>query len=243
MKASAEMPVGRLVAERLGRARVFEELGIDYCCHGEASLGEVCARRSLDVGQVLAEIARSDFQDAGDEENRVRYDALPPGDLADHIEATHHAYLRLELPRLTELAKKVAADHGEHRPEMAELRTVLAGLRAELEAHLLKEERVLFPLIKQLEQANRLFPMHCGMVANPIRVMEHEHDDAGEALRRLRALTDDYRPPDDACNSVKALYAGLEALEADLHRHIHKENNILFPRAAAMEATLAGAGA
>jgi regulator of cell morphogenesis and NO signaling len=108
--------------------------------------------------------------------------------------------------------------------------------------HLLKEERVLFPLIKQLAEAQALFPIHCGSVNNPILVMEHEHEDAGSALERLRALTGNYQPPADGCPSYQALCEGLARLENDLHRHIHKENNILFPKAAALEAALRGTG-
>jgi regulator of cell morphogenesis and NO signaling len=132
----------------------------------------------------------------------------------------------------------VIAGHGARRPELADLRETFAGLRQELEAHLIKEEWVLFPLVKQLEAARVAFPTHCGTVNNPIRVMEHEHETAGAALERLGALTGGYRAPVDGCASLRALYQGLAGLEADLRRHIHKENNILFPRAAALEAAL-----
>ncbi len=238
MVIDQETTVGALVAERIGRARVFERLGIDYCCHGGTSLADACAQRSLDVEQVLSELASGDCEGA-EVDDATDYAAMAAGDVADHIERTHHAYVRGELPRLTDLLAKVTEHHGERDPRLHELRQVFAALRQELELHLMKEERVLFPLVRQLEAASRKFPMHCGSVANPIRVMEHEHDDAGEALRRIRELTDDYRVPPDACNSFRALLDGLAAFEADLHRHIHKENNILFPRAAALEAALA----
>jgi regulator of cell morphogenesis and NO signaling len=132
----------------------------------------------------------------------------------------------------------VLAAHGAGHPELSALRDTLTGLRQELESHIFKEERVLFPLIGQLEAARAPFPIHCGTVENPIRVMEHEHDTAGLALRRIRELTGNHTAPADACTSFRALYAGLADLESDLHRHIHKENNILFPRAAALEAAL-----
>lgn len=237
MSISPDTPVGAIAAERLGRARIFDRLGIDYCCHGGTRLDEACTLRSVAVADVLAQLAESDAQ-TDDGPDAVDCAAMTAGELADHIVATHHDLLRRELPRLAELLVKVAAAHGPRHPEIAEVGATFAGLRAELESHILKEERVLFPLVKQLEAARGPFAAHCGSVANPIRVMEHEHDDAGAALERLRVLSGDYQPPGDACNTFRALYEGLAALEVDLHRHIHKENNILFPRAAALEAAL-----
>ena len=235
-------PVGSIVAERLGRARVFDRLGIDYCCHGATPLAEACALHSLDVGWVVSEIAESDLRDADNEHDRVDYAAMAAGELADHVVETHHVYLRRELPRLADLIDKVGAAHGARHPELGDLRATFSGLREELELHLFKEERVLFPLIKQLEAARAPFPIHCGTVGNPIRVMTHEHDDAGSALERMRALTDGFQTPPDGCTTFRALYEGLAALEADLHRHIHKENNILFPKAVALEAALGRPG-
>mgnify|MGYP005818844615 CR=1 FL=1 len=228
--------VGELVRERLGRARVFERLGIDYCCHGRDPLARACGAKGLDVAAVVAELERSDAAESA--EDTTDYNAMAPGTLADHIEASHHAYLRRELPRLDGLLGKVVAAHGAKHPEVHDLRRVFNALSEELDSHLLKEERILFPLIKQLEAASSAPRFHCGSVNNPIRVMEHEHDSAGAALERIRALTDGYRAPSDACATFQALVQGLADLEADLHRHIHKENNILFPRAAAMEAAL-----
>ncbi|MBV8555991.1 MAG: iron-sulfur cluster repair di-iron protein [Planctomycetaceae bacterium] len=238
MNVTPGTPVGAIVAERLGRARVFDRLGIDYCCHGSTPLAEACALRALDVGRVVSEIAESDRRDADDAHDRVDYAAMAAGELADHVVETHHVYLRRELPRLSDLIDKVAAAHGARHPELGDLRATFSGLREELELHLFKEERVLFPLIKQLEAARAPFPIHCGTVGNPIRVMTHEHDDAGAALERMRALTGGFQAPPDGCTTFRALYEGLAALEVDLHHHIHKENNILFPKAAALEAAL-----
>jgi regulator of cell morphogenesis and NO signaling len=238
MNVTPETSVGAVVAERLGRARVFERLGIDYCCHGVTPLAEACGMRSLDLDRVLAELAESDALDTVEEEDRVDCGAMSESKLVDHIVGTHHVYLRQELPRLTGLIDKVVAAHAAKHPELDDLRETFAGLRQELESHMIKEERVLFPLVKQLEAAQAPFPIHCGTVGNPIRVMEHEHEAVGSALERLRMLTGDYQPPADGCDSFRALYDGLAWLEADLHRHIHKENNILFPKAAAIEAAL-----
>jgi regulator of cell morphogenesis and NO signaling len=243
MNIAHETPAGAVVAERLGRARVLDRLGIDYCCHGATPLAEACAERSLDVDLVIAEIAESDARDAKEDLGQVDYFAMSAGELADHIVATHHAFLRDELPRLSNLMEKVAAAHGVRHPELATLGDTIVDLRQELESHMIKEERILFPLIKQLEVARAPFPIHCGTVENPIRVMEHEHETVGTALQRIRELTGNHQVPADGCASFKALYVGLAALETDLHHHIHKENNILFPRAATLESALRRSGA
>lgn len=238
MSVDPRTPVGALVGERLGRSQVLERLGIDYCCGGKVPLAEACAGRGLDVAAVVRELEDWDARAGADAGEEVR--GLGLGALADHIEATHHAYLHAALPQLAAQFDKVVAAHGANHPELAEARAVLGQLRAELESHMFKEEKVLFPLIRQLEAASSRPTFHCGSINNPIRVMEHEHDQAGSALARLQELTGGYRPPEDACTTYRALLQGLSDLEADLHRHIHKENNVLFPRAAELEARLAG---
>lgn len=233
----AQSTVGQLVRERPNRARVFERLGIDYCCGGKLPLDDACRAKGLDLNRVLSELAGADGR--ASETDTEDWSTAPMSELADHIETVHHEYLRRELPRLERLVEKVDAAHGARHHELRELRTVYAGLKAELEEHMMKEERVLFPMIRHLEQATTLPRFHCGSVGNPIAVMEHEHDSAGAALASLRKLTGDYTPPADACNTFRAMLAGLAELESDLHLHVHKENNILFPRARDAEAALA----
>jgi len=155
--------------------------------------------------------------------------------LADHIEATHHAYLRTELPRLCTLTSKVASVHGDKDVRLAAVRDTLAALAAEMGQHMLKEERILFPMIRQLDASESVPAFHCGSLANPIGQMELEHDQAGAALVQLRALTDGFNPPEWACNTYRAMLDALAHLEQDLHQHVHKENNILFPRAIELE--------
>jgi regulator of cell morphogenesis and NO signaling len=233
---SIETSVGHLVAERLSRARVFERFGIDYCCGGKVPLGLICAKKGLDPYAVLRELALSDAATAEDETDWSKASLTA---LADHIEAAHHGYLKEELPRLAYLVKKVAGVHGEAHPELKELHQVFASFRSDLEAHMQKEERVLFPLCRALETADSRPPSHCGSINNPILVMVMDHEDAGEALARMRELTDDFTPPEDACISYRTMLDGLAELERDMHLHVHKENNILFPRASAAEAALA----
>jgi regulator of cell morphogenesis and NO signaling len=235
-----ETPVGLLVTERPGRARLFERLGIDYCCHGRDTLGHACAAKGLDVADVLRTLSGEGPEGAGAENEEFDAAAATMSALADHIVAVHHIYLRRALPWLAGLLDKVVAAHGERHPELHAVREVFRRLREELEMHMLKEEKVLFPIIRQLETATTLPSLHCGTVHNPVVVMEHEHRDAGAALERLRALTHGYSAPPDACPTYRALLSELAALELDLHRHIHKENEILFSRAMAAEAALAG---
>jgi len=229
--------VGQMVVERPQRSRVFDRLHIDYCCGGKRTLEETCTKRGLDLKTVIAAL------EAFDAEAEAQGDAVRPAnltmtELADDIERTHHAYLREELPRLGGLVKKVSAVHGQAHPWLSGLRSVYAELVAELEPHMLKEEQILFPMIRELDQAITAPSFHCGSVGNPIRMMEMEHQNAGAALDRIREMTTDYEIPEGACNSFRAMLSGLEHLEADLHLHIHKENEILFPKASEMEAKL-----
>jgi regulator of cell morphogenesis and NO signaling len=230
--SDTSVSLGELVTQRAGRARVFERLGLDYCCGGQLPLAEACRQKGLSLPNVLRALAEADAQATGIEVDWSRASAT---ELVDHIVATHHAYLETELPRLTDLFEKVVRVHGERHAELHRCQDVFRALGAELDSHLMKEERVLFPLIRAMEESRSVEDVHCGTVRNPIRVMEAEHDGAGAALATLRQATGGYTPPADACASYRALLDGLARLEADLHEHIHKENNILFPRAIRLE--------
>jgi regulator of cell morphogenesis and NO signaling len=222
MTIELESKVGQIATEYPLATRVFARHGIDFCCGGGRPLGEVCSERGVDGASVLAEI---DKELADPNSSEVRWDQAPLGDLVEHILATYHRPLDEELPRLEAMARKVFAVHGDKQPEaLSELLSVYVGLKVELDAHMEKEEQILFPMIKRGEGA---------MADGPISVMEDEHETAGSALRRLRELTNDYEVPAEACNTWRALWHGLQALEVSLHQHIHLENNILFPRALA----------
>lgn len=227
--------VGQLVTERPGRARVFEAFGIDYCCGGKKLLAQAIREKGLDEKAVLGVLDAFDEQAPRAERNWSRATLT---ELADHIEQTHHAYLKQELPRLEFLVNKVANRHGSHTASLIELAEVFNAFKAELESHMQKEEVVLFPICRRMDGANRPLQSHCGSVENPIAVMVREHDDAGDALKRMRALTNDYTPPIDACNTYRALFDSLRELEQDMHRHVHKENSILFPMAVEVEQKL-----
>ena len=225
--------VGDWVAQHPRTSRVFERLRIDYCCGGGTPVEQACWDRRLDPQEVLAGLQQA-IESAGADPDQ-NWAAAPLAELCDHIEGTHHAYLRSELPRLTEMVPKVIGAHGASHPELPELGQVFAELRAELEPHMLKEEHVLFPAIRRIEQTAGGVSFPFGTVANPIRAMEDEHGHAGNALARIRELTRSFAVPDDACNTYRAMLDALRDLETDLHQHIHKENNILFPRAIELE--------
>ena len=232
--------VAQWVAEHPQTSRLFEQLKIDYCCGGSIALAEACEKQKLNADEVLAQL--TDCVADPQQEPVENWQTASLGALCDHIEQTHHAYLRQELPRLTGLVDKVNNAHGANHPKLAQLQQVFAELRSELEPHMFKEEQILFPAIRQLEAAATQPSFPFGTVANPIRMMEHEHDNAGGALSRIRELTDDFVPPDDACNTYRVMLDSLHQLEQDLHQHIHKENNILFPRAQELESSLSNAG-
>ena len=229
-------PIGRLAVANPGHLSLLESLGLDYCCTGEQSLEQACHAVGVDVEDVLAQLVAYDADRAGADGGDPA--KLTLSELANHIEERHHVYLRRVLPQLGQLLGKVVHVHGNSQSWLADLQQVFSGLAAELDMHMMKEERVLFPMIRELEAATELPDFHCGSVDNPIVAMEHEHDSAGRALRSMRKLSDDYMAPQGACNSFCALMAGLAELEEDLHEHIHKENNILFVRASALEKSL-----
>jgi len=224
--------VGDLVSERPGRSRIFEELDIDYCCGGKKPLEEASRAKGLDPAAVAERLREADTAPGAGEADCAGMSLTA---LIDHIVAAHHEYLRRELPRLADLLAKVVERHGARETRLAETQRVFQGLKAELDMHMRKEEQILFPAIREMEETNGPSSFGCGFLSSPIGVMEMEHDSAGAALERLRELTDAYTPPDWACNTYRAVLDGLEALERDLHQHIHKENNILFPRALALE--------
>jgi regulator of cell morphogenesis and NO signaling len=226
--------VGQLVADRPSRSRVFQQLGIDFCCGGKKPLDEACRAKGLDPQTVIRTLLASEQAEPADFVDAAR---LTLTELCNHIEQSHHAYLRRELPRLHEMITKVAAVHGERYAWMREVLAVFEPFTRELAAHMMKEEQVLFPMIRTMESGESHVAGHCGgTIANPVRMMEHEHDDAGEALRRMNELTHTYTPPADACNTFRAALDGLRELEADMHQHVHKENNVLFPAALELEA-------
>jgi regulator of cell morphogenesis and NO signaling len=215
---------------------VFEAFGIDYCCGGRKPLAEACAAKNIALDDVITALENGSASSAPLSED---WNAQSLGALAAHIVNAHHAYVRRELPRLAELAGKVVNRHGDTKPELPQIQAKVAQISEELTEHLAKEEVVLFPYITKLERAKdegTAKPHGCfGTVASPIAMMTQEHEAAGALLVEIRQLSGDYTPPVGACPTFHAFYNGLREFEQDLHQHIHLENNILFPRAMAME--------
>lgn len=225
-----------------GATRVFEKLGIDYCCGGNKPFDKACGEANLQMQQVIdsLESAASDHRQrndadlqAGDWQNALL------GDLITHIQNAHHKYVKGETARLRPLLDKVCNVHGTQHPELVRLRTDFHALAQELSTHMMKEEMVLFPYIERMEESllagEPILPAPFGTVEHPITKMVHEHDSAGNLLRHMSQLSNGYTPPDGACTSYKTLYSALAEFERDLHQHVHLENNILFPRAVKME--------
>ena len=237
MTLAATKTVGDIAAEMPSATREFEKLGIDYCCGGTRTLGEACSEANVPIDEVLARLEEgAAAQSDADKDWQKQLLA----DLIAHITATHHVFVREESPRIEALTAKVVGVHGTNHPELLQVQQIFAALAEELRVHLMKEEQMLFPYIPLMEESalagEPAPPAMFGTVANPVRMMMQEHDGAGEALRALRSVTSDYEAPQDACISYRTLYAALKDFEADLHQHIHLENNVLFPRAVAMEA-------
>jgi len=217
-----QIRVAELVTQRPSLARLLESLGIDYCCQGGQPLAAACADKALDLETVLAQIAQ-----AVEQPREKNLGELTLSELADHIEALHHGYLRECLPLLSRQVDRVAAVHGGVHRELLAVKRVFQAFAAEMLQHMRKEEQILFPAIRLLE--------HTGQNTVPLEhiigVMESEHSHSGDALAELRQLTQSYRVPEGACTTYRAMLQGLAELEADTHIHVHAENHILFPRA------------
>jgi regulator of cell morphogenesis and NO signaling len=236
MQSTPETTVAEIAMEHPSSVRVFETLGIDYCCGGKRSLGDACARAALDVKRVLELLEKADRESQVQEPANWSDKGL--AELIAYIVEKHHAFARQEIPRIEALLSKVVAKHGPTHAELQEIDQLFRAIAQELATHMMKEEQILFPYIARSEQAiakGEPMPPACfGSVRQPIAAMVAEHDDAGALLEQIRSLSGEYTPPSGACPSFIALYRGLAEFERDLHRHVHLENNILFPRAITM---------
>ena len=233
VKVRASDRVGTIVCNYPSTSRLFDELRIDYCCGGQRSLAEACAQQHLDLNATLA--ALQHLTSPSLEGDAPRPADLSLTELTHHIETSHHAYLLQELPRLQALAAKVARVHGDRDQRLVELRTLIDALAADLQSHLRQEETQLFPWIRRLDAADGA-PSDdpSGSAAVAMLQMDREHTNAAAQLCRLRALSDQFTCPDWGCSSYRELMEALRHFEADLHQHVHQENNVLFPRAMAL---------
>jgi regulator of cell morphogenesis and NO signaling len=234
--AQKPVTIGEMVVADYRKAEVFRKYGIDYCCGGKKPLEEACQKKGLDPQPIQRELDELDLKPNTPQQD---FEQWPLDTLSDYIVEHHHRYVADSLPMLYELTQKVARVHGERHPELLKIAQHFDAVAQELQMHMLKEERVLFPYIQQMAVAHRdgkPMPVPTfGSVANPIQMMEAEHESAGGNLEEIRRISSDYTPPMDACTSYQVLFAKLNEFEQDLHQHVHLENNILFPKAIALE--------
>lgn len=230
--------IGDYVAEDFRTAEIFKKYKIDFCCKGNRSIEEACQAKNIEVQAVY-----NDLENLNKAEGQnIDFNSWPLDLLADYIEKTHHRYVEDKIPTLLQFTQKIARVHGERHPEMVEVAELFAGSAEDLSAHLKKEEIILFPFIRKMVELQRsgqpLTPAHFGSVENPVAMMKHEHDVEGERFRKIAELTNNYSVPADGCNTFQVTIKMLEDFENDLHKHIHLENNILFPKAIELEKSL-----
>ncbi len=238
-ESNGQPTVGEIAAKDIRKAEVLKKRGIDFCCGGKKTLKEACAEAGVDVNELEKELQVAEQTTSN---NVHRYDQWELDFLADYVFNTHHRYIRESAPIIQGIALKVAAHHGSTHPELHELTSGIQQFLEDLNSHLIKEERVVFPYIKQLVEkkndpaGNVAFNFES--IQSPIQMMEMEHQVAGEDMAYFRRITDNYSLPEDACNSYSFLFGKLKEFEEDLQQHIHLENNILFPKALKMEKEL-----
>lgn len=228
--------IGEFVAKDFRTAAVFSKFGIDFCCKGNRTIEEASEKKGADSQTILAEI-KAVLESKTD--NSIDFNSWPLDLLADYIEKTHHRYVVEKTQVLLPFLNKLCKVHGPSHPELLEINELFLGCAADMAQHMKKEELILFPFIKNMVKAmltdELLVQPHFGTVENPIEMMKHEHENEGDRFRKIAELTNNYTPPSYACNTFKVTYAMLQEFEKDLHKHIHLENNILFPAAIALE--------
>ncbi len=229
------LTIGEIVANDFRTASVFSKYRIDFCCKGNRTIQEACEKKSIDIQGLTQELKEV----VTNQQENIDFNSWPLDLLADYIEKTHHRYIREKSPSLFQFLNKVQKVHGERHPELYEVFELFSQSAEDLELHLQKEERIVFPFIrKMMEAKNSGQPMempHFGSIENPIAVMKDDHSAEGERFKKIAELTKGYNPPPEACNTYKVSFAMLDEFEQNLHKHIHLENNILFPKAIKME--------
>jgi regulator of cell morphogenesis and NO signaling len=239
MEILIDRTIGEIVAEDFRTAAVFSKNRMDFCCGGHKTVKEVCESKKVDTELLTLEL--NEVLNSKNE-GTIDFQQWPLDLLVSYIVKTHHRYVEEKVPILLQFLHKLCNVHGERHPELFEINQLFNGCAQELGHHMEKEEQILFPFIEKMEAAKskgiELERPPFGSVNNPINMMMHEHEAEGKRLERIAELTDGYTPPQDACNTYKVTYAMLQEFEQDLHKHIHLENNILFPKAIALEKTL-----
>ncbi|MGH9467606.1 MAG: iron-sulfur cluster repair di-iron protein [Terriglobales bacterium] len=218
--------VGDIAVQTPGATRVFDKMGIDFCCGGRKTLAQACQEKGLEVKTVLQALEEQSRKPAVAAAPDPHWEKEPLQKLMTHIVARHHQYVRGEVPRIEQSLEKTITAHGARHPELQQVRHTFAAMASEMAQHMAKEELILFPAIARAETGQG-----GASLSAPVNMMMLEHDHSGRDLAAIRQASGDYTPPPDACATYRALYQALEAFEADLRQHVHLENNILFPRA------------
>jgi regulator of cell morphogenesis and NO signaling len=235
MEININQTVGETVAQDYRTASVFQSHGIDFCCKGGRSIGEVCENKNIATATLLEELSEAI---ASQEKIAEDYRSWPLDLLADYVEKKHHRYVAAKSPELMQYLDKLCKVHGGRHPELFEIRDEFAHVANELALHMHKEEMILFPFVRSLASEKQPTPAPFGSVENPINMMKHEHIVEGERLAKIAELSNQYSAPADGCTTYRVAFAMLKEFEEDLHRHIHLENNIMFPRTIALEKRL-----
>lgn len=213
-------------------AAVFEKYHLDFCCKGKRTLQQACNEKDLKIEEIIADLETA--EQSAKENTAINFNEMTLGQLSEYIVMTHHSYVQKEMPQILSYLQKVASKHGDRHTEMWKVLALFVAVKEELEQHMKKEEDILFPRIQETEkwvnEGKEIHISHTYLLA-PVKMMEQEHDHAGELLAEINKLTDNYQPPADACTTYKLSFAALQAFELDLHQHVHLENNILFPKA------------
>ena len=236
MNIQEKTTIGDFVAHDFRTAAIFTKYGIDFCCKGQRTIEEVCSKKNINEANLLNDLnaVLSTKDDSG-----IDFNSWPLDVLIDYIEKTHHRFVEEKTPILLQFLDKLCSVHGSNHPELFEITKLFKGSTEELGPHIKKEELILFPFIKEMmlatESHSSIGKPNFGTLKNPISAMMEEHDNEGERFRTIASLTNNYTPPEDACNTYRVTFAMLEEFEQDLHKHIHLESNILFPKAKALE--------
>ena len=233
MNTLSSKTLAQIVNSNYKAASVFENHHLDFCCKGKRTLEQACTESDIKIEEVLKELDKAEKTS----ESLTNYNDLSLTQLAEHIVSTHHDYVKNEMPVLLGYLQKVASKHGDRHPEMNKVFQLFAAVKEEMEHHMQKEELTLFPRIKEVEKQlneGKEIVINRNYLNSPINMMEQEHDHTGSMLAEIRNLTNNYNPPADACTTYQLSFASLQAFELDLHRHVHLENNILFPKALKM---------
>jgi len=242
MNITKDSTIGSVVAEDYRAATVFQQSGIDFCCNGNRTIETACEESRLSVEELIGNLQTILSAPARKDDAFSDYKSWPLDLLADFIEKKHHRYVETQIPVIKALLEKIVRVHGERHPELTEIKTLFDQSIGELTVHMKKEELMLFPFIRKMVQASlsggKNITASFGTVQNPVRMMMHDHDAEGERFRKISSLSNNYTAPEDACNTYRLAYATLKEFEDDLHRHIHLENNILFPKTIDLERSL-----